>query len=339
MRTFEVYRNQRGKLKCTKKGWSWPAFLFAPFWALFCGLWVAAIILFPVEIAFSAVGRALNDLEARGASADTAIVLAYLLIALGIRLFFGARGNSMKRKKWRKGGFSLVYSGKSEYAEVALAKVKAAEQAAASSLAPVAAQNTAMDEVIQHARARLQRELLHIESRSDLTQDQKIDRVITIFSTVCAAIAVQPIPFADFFILTPLQVFMGARLSAIRGIPITEAESSDILKEVIGVVGMGLLAQQAGIAAAKVFFPVVGGVATIPVVFGLTYAIGKAMDFYLEGKAAGRTPTASEVKAAWKNANARGLREGKVRQEEIERGKGNHEVPDAEPHAQSIQDS
>ncbi|QEH81144.1 DUF697 domain-containing protein [Sphingomonas sp. C8-2] len=158
------------------------------------------------------------------------------------------------------------------------------------------------DDLLAKAKAKLDRELLDIESRPDLSDDKKVDQIIVIFSTACAAIAIQPIPFADFFILTPLQAYMGARLAAIRGVPLSEAQAAEIVKEIMGVVGMGLVAQQAGIAAAKIFFPIVGGVATLPVVFGLTYAIGKVMDFYLLNKAAGRAPNAAELKAAWKQA-------------------------------------
>lgn len=128
------------------------------------------------------------------------------------------------------------------------------------------------------AKARLQRDVLDIEKRTDLSADQKVNQIIVIFSSVCAGIAIQPIPFADFFILTPIQAFMGSRISAIRGIPLAEKEVSDIVKEIVGAVGMGLLAQQLVIGAFKTFLPFLGGFMTIPVVFGATYAIGKVMD-------------------------------------------------------------
>lgn len=330
LRKFDVFRNSRGKLKCAKRGWSWPAFFFAPFWALFCGLWLVAFIFIPVELVLSAVGQALIGMQASGTSAEALVVLAYLALAVGMRMYFGLCGNALKRGKWEGRGYSLMYSVEAESANVAIAMAREAEPVAVAPAVAAPAAPPVGADIIEKARARLQRELLQIEGRTDLTPDQKIDRVITIFSTVCAAIAIQPIPFADIFILTPLQAFMGARLSAIRGVPITEAESSDLMKEIMGVVGMGLIAQQVGIAAAKLFFPVVGGIATIPVVFGMTYAIGKVMDFYLVGKAAGRTPSAAELKDAWKDASARGQAEGKIRQTEIERGEGNREVLNAE---------
>jgi len=175
------------------------------------------------------------------------------------------------------------------------------------------------DNWLTRARQRLEREVLEIEHRTDLTDDQKADRIVVIFSTVCAGIAVQPIPFADFFILTPLQAYLGTRLAAIRGIRLSDQESTDILKQLMGVIGLGLLAQQLGIAAAKILFPIFGGMATIPVVFGLTYAIGTVMDKFFVAKAAGHSLSKAEIRNIWKNAKHKGEREGKRQEESIKR--------------------
>lgn len=175
------------------------------------------------------------------------------------------------------------------------------------------------NDLLSRARARIDRELLEIENRTDMTDDQKVARIIVIFSTACGAIAVQPIPFADIFILTPLQAFMGARISAIRGLRLSERETTEIIKEIMGVVGMGMVAQQLGIAAAKILFPIFGGVATVPVVFGLTYAIGKVMDLYFVARAEGRKMSPEEIKRAWANAKEAGKKEGRAREADIKR--------------------
>ena len=47
---------------------------------------------------------------------------------------------------------------------------------------------------------------------------------------------------------------------------------------------MGLLAQQLVLGAYKVGLPGLGGFMSIPVVYGMTFAIGKVMDEYLIGK-------------------------------------------------------
>ena len=71
------------------------------------------------------------------------------------------------------------------------------------------------DSLLSRARAKLERDVLEIEHRTDLTDQQKVDKIIVIFSVGCGAIAVQPIPFADIFILTPLQAYMGQRLGKV----------------------------------------------------------------------------------------------------------------------------
>ena len=178
-----------------------------------------------------------------------------------------------------------------------------------------------IEQALEGAREKLKRHVMDIEKRTDLTDDQKVSQIIVIFSTTCGAIAVQPIPFADIFILTPLQAYMGTRISAIRGLRLSEKETSDIIKEIMGVVGLGMVAQQLGIAAAKIFFPIFGGVATVPVVFGLTYAIGHVMDKYFLHRAAGRKMSPEEIKAAWRKAKAEGTSEGKRREKEVRRGR------------------
>ncbi len=176
--------------------------------------------------------------------------------------------------------------------------------------------------LLASARAKLQKEVTDIERRTDLTNEQKVEQIITVFSTVCAGLAVQPIPFADIFILTPLQAFMGARISAIHGMPVSEKQASELIKEIMGVVGAGMFAQQIGIAAAKIFFPIFGGVATIPVVFGLTFAIGKVMDLYVVNQAKGKRMTPDELKAAWAKSKAEGKRRGKDQTDVIRKSNG-----------------
>ena len=55
--------------------------------------------------------------------------------------------------------------------------------------------NTLKDDIVNRAKAKIQREISEIENRQDLTQAQKISQIIHIFSAICAGVAVQPIPF------------------------------------------------------------------------------------------------------------------------------------------------
>ena len=162
---------------------------------------------------------------------------------------------------------------------------------------------------------RLSHELLDIEKRTDLTNEQKVSQITHIACATCAGVAVQPIPFADIFILTPIQAYMGSRIAAIRGVPVSESEASTIIKEILGVIGMGFMAQQIAIGIWKTLIPGAGGFMTIPIVYGLTYAIMRVMDAYFKAKAANRKLTPDEIKSIWKSAKAEGEKHGKAHEQ------------------------
>lgn len=159
---------------------------------------------------------------------------------------------------------------------------------------------------------RFSHEISEIEKRTDLTSEEKVSRITHITCAACAGVAVQPIPFADIFILTPIQAYMGSRIAAIRGVPVSESEASTIIKEILGVIGMSFMAQQIAIGIWKTLIPGAGGFMTIPIVYGLTYAIMRVMDAYFRAKAANRKLTPDEIKSIWKNAKAEGEKHGKA---------------------------
>lgn len=174
------------------------------------------------------------------------------------------------------------------------------------------------DESIWEAlRQRVNREFLDIEKRTDLSEDEKVSQLTHITCATCAGIAIQPIPFADIFILTPVQAFAGSRIAAVRGVPVTESEVSLLIKEIAGVVGLGLVAQQFAIGVLKIFFPGGGGFVTIPLVYGLTYAICSVMDAYFVEKRKGRKLTPDQIREKWGQAKKAGEQSGRSRESEI----------------------
>ncbi len=176
---------------------------------------------------------------------------------------------------------------------------------------------TPAQDLIDRALAKLKREVLDIEQRTDLSDDEKVRQIIVIFSSLCAGVAVQPIPFADFFLLTPIQAYMGTRISAIRGLPLGEKDIREILTEIAGVVGLGLLAQQLALGAYKTFVPFLAGFTTIPLVFGLSYAMGQVMDSYLIHRAKGQRMSKDQIREAWAKAKAEGTAKGKTSAKDI----------------------
>jgi len=159
-----------------------------------------------------------------------------------------------------------------------------------------------LNKLVKKALDKLNKEVLSIEKREDISIDEKVSKIILLFSATCAAVATQPIPFADIYFLTTIQAYMGERLSAIRGIPLSQKEAKDLLVEIGGIVGLGMIAQQIALGLYKVGLPGLAGFTTIPLVFGLTYAIGLAMDYYLEKKSKGQTVSNADLKEIFSKA-------------------------------------
>jgi uncharacterized protein (DUF697 family) len=111
---------------------------------------------------------------------------------------------------------------------------------------------------------------------------------------------------------------MGVRLSAIRGMPLSDAEATDLLKEIAGIVGLGMVAQQVALGLYKVGLPFLAGFTTIPLVYGLTYAIGRVMDYYLEKKSKGQTISNADLQDVWKKYRQEGKEQAKKAKDEVE---------------------
>lgn len=178
-----------------------------------------------------------------------------------------------------------------------------------------------VSEVIDNAKEKLKKEVSDIENRSDLTDQQKVDQIITVFSTFCAAIAVQPIPFADVFVLTPIQGYMGKKLADIRGYNISEAGAKEVFKELASLVGLGFLAQQLAIGAYKTVLPFLGAITTIPLVFGLNFGMGRVMDYYFIKKKKAEKIDKDVLKDIFKQARAEGKKVSKEKSDEINKTK------------------
>ena len=77
---------------------------------------------------------------------------------------------------------------------------------------------------------------------------------------------------------------MGKKIADIRGFSITDAGMKEILIEIASLLGLGAAGQQFALGLYKVGLPGLAGFTTIPLVFGITYGMGKAMDYYFKTK-------------------------------------------------------
>jgi uncharacterized protein (DUF697 family) len=157
----------------------------------------------------------------------------------------------------------------------------------------------------------LRNNITQIENRDDLIDNQQVARIRTIACATGAGMAIQPLSFADIFILTPTQAYFATRIAAIRGIEFSESSAADWIKELLGIVGLGILAQNIAIAAWKVVAMGFDGWFTISLVYALTYAIMKICDIYFQRKKLGQEMRPQELRRMWKAELKKGKELGK----------------------------
>lgn len=166
------------------------------------------------------------------------------------------------------------------------------------------------EELKERALQKCGEEFFAIEDRTDLTDDQKVSRLTNITASVCAAAAIQPFPFADIFVLTPIQAYLGTRIAAVRGVDVSENSAFTTIKELLGIVGIGFAGQQFVIGLYK-FIPYWGIITTVPVVYGVTFAIGKVLDAYYTGRSKGEALPREQLREIFRQAKRQGREEAK----------------------------
>jgi uncharacterized protein (DUF697 family) len=140
---------------------------------------------------------------------------------------------------------------------------------------------------------------------------KNIDEIKFKYSAICAGVAIQPIPFADIFILTPIQAYMGKEVANAYDIDLSEQESKEILTQLIGILGLGFAAQQTAIGLYKLGLPGFAGFTTIPLVFGITWGIGSIFDHYFKAKSEGRAISNDELRNIYKLAKKEAKKKSK----------------------------
>lgn len=121
----------------------------------------------------------------------------------------------------------------------------------------------------------------------DLSRDENVDEVIKGAALLSGAIAVEPIPFADMLLITPVQAKMVLHIGKIYGYELTADRALEIAKELGATFAYGLAARQVMRGVAKLALPLVGGLITAPAVYGWTFALGRLAQNYFERKRLG----------------------------------------------------
>ncbi|MCU6599363.1 50S ribosome-binding GTPase [Peribacillus frigoritolerans] len=121
--------------------------------------------------------------------------------------------------------------------------------------------------------------------------------IVGTFTAIAGLIGAEPIPFADFPILTGIQGLMIVVIGFIADKEINTKTASEFIAALGINVGIGLLVRE-GVRAAVRFIPGAGLVVSGAVAGAVTYGIGQAaISYFLENK------NIDQAKEAYKNAN------------------------------------
>jgi uncharacterized protein (DUF697 family) len=104
-------------------------------------------------------------------------------------------------------------------------------------------------------------------------------KVINICSAACTTVAIEPIPLADFPILTSVQVLMVASIMRVSGREISGKAIGEFLSALGINIGAGLVLREGARAAVKVL-PGFGNAISGAIAGGATFALGRAATAY-----------------------------------------------------------
>ena len=132
--------------------------------------------------------------------------------------------------------------------------------------------------------ARTMAELERLRADEDGATPQQIAQVvIKSVTAISAAIGAQPIPLADFPILTSLQATMVASIMHISGREMSVKLAGEFMAALGANIGVGLVLRESARALAK-FVPLWGHAVSGAVAAAGTYAMGRAASaYFIEG--------------------------------------------------------
>jgi uncharacterized protein (DUF697 family) len=115
----------------------------------------------------------------------------------------------------------------------------------------------------------------HEAPRCDEKTDDAVQKDIKRAGVATAAVAVQPVPFVEMILISPIQIAMVRRIGSLRGYKFDRKAAYEIWK----AFRVSILTQQAVITAVK-FVPAIGSIAAASVAYSLTTTIGEVFDYY-----------------------------------------------------------
>ena len=126
---------------------------------------------------------------------------------------------------------------------------------------------------------------------SEATAEEKskaVRELVQVCAVAAGAVTIQPIPFVDTALITPIQIGLVQGIGKIHGYKLDKRS----ILEILSTFGASIVAQNVIMAAAK-FIPFFGWLVTISMAYALTWAIGEVSDHYFRN---GRNVDEEELK-------------------------------------------
>jgi uncharacterized protein (DUF697 family) len=126
---------------------------------------------------------------------------------------------------------------------------------------------------------------------SEATEEEKtraVRELVQVCAVAAGAVTIQPIPFVDTALVTPIQIGLVQGIGKIHGYKLDKRS----ILEILSTFGASIVAQNVIMAAAK-FIPFFGWLVTISMAYALTWAIGEVSDHYFRN---GRNVDEAELK-------------------------------------------
>lgn len=132
--------------------------------------------------------------------------------------------------------------------------------------------------LIEHIPQSAQLELAKIGQMKSI-QKKMARKIVLTASTICSTIALEPIPFADFPIITGIQISMIVAIGYIAGNEMNKETAKEFLAAMGINIGGALIFREIARALSKLFPP-----ASVAIAFAGTYSIGEAAIAYFIDK-------------------------------------------------------
>ncbi|MDZ4355853.1 MAG: DUF2628 domain-containing protein [Variovorax sp.] len=117
MKTYKIFKDPLGSVQAIKDGWSWPAFFFGAFWALYHRMWWVGLgflgVVTLIVFAEDAIGTA---------AASGVINVFSLIVSVG----FGIGGNALRVGQKIRRGYEEIAVVQAANVEMALIQGHAA---------------------------------------------------------------------------------------------------------------------------------------------------------------------------------------------------------------------